>query len=223
MGWTELKAADGHALKAWVAHPAQAPRGAVVVLQEIFGVNEHIRTVCDRYAAEGWLAVAPALFDRVAPQQEFGYGPEDMQQGRAVRMQIRDEQALADVQAAIVHAGSGGCKVATIGFCWGGTLSWLAAARLEGLACAVAYYGTSIAANVKERPRVPVLLHFGDRDTHIPPEHVALIAAAHPQIPLYRYAAAHGFHCDARASYDAPSAALAAERTRQFLDEHLAP
>jgi carboxymethylenebutenolidase len=220
MSWIELKAADGHTFKAWQAEPAGNPRGAIVVLQEIFGVNAHIRSVCDRYAAQGWLAIAPALFDRAAPGLEFGYDPDGMAGGRAAKAKVSEEGALADVQAAVKYAQRGG-KVAVIGFCWGGTLTWLAATRLQGVACGIAYYGTNIHAHREEKPRVPVLLHFGDADTHIPPQHVQEIVTAQPQVPLYRYAAGHGFNCDVRPSFDRASAELAAARTQAFLEEHL--
>lgn len=220
MAWIELRAADGHQLQAWEARPQGAPRGAVVVLQEIFGVNRHIRAVCDRLAAQGWLAVAPALFDRVSRGRELGYDATGMAAGRAGKEQVGEETALRDVQAAVSHAARFG-QVAVMGFCWGGTLAWLAAARLPGVACAVAYYGTAIHAHREEQPRVPVLLHFGEQDTHIPPEHVNAVAAAHPELPLYRYEAGHGFNCDERPAFHAASAALAGERTRQFLESHL--
>jgi carboxymethylenebutenolidase len=220
MAWIELKAADGHALQAWEAQPAGQPRGAVVVLQEIFGVNAHIRSVCDRLAAQGWYAVAPALFDRAQRGLEAGYDPEGMAAGRAAKAQVREADALADVQAAITRAQRAG-QVAVMGFCWGGTLAWLAAARLQGLACGIAYYGTQIHEHRNEQPRVPMLLHFGNADTHIPPQHVDAIAQAHPDIPLYRYEAGHGFNCDVRASFDRASAELAATRTQAFLQDHL--
>jgi carboxymethylenebutenolidase len=220
MAWVELTAADGHVLQAWCARPAGTPRGAIVVLQEIFGVNAHVRAVCDAWAAEGWVAVAPALYDRVARGAEAGYGPQGIAQGRAWKEKLGDETALKDVQAAIDFAqAQGGRGVAVIGFCWGGTLAWLAAARLSGLDAAIAYYGTNIAGYVGEPPKVPVLLHFGDQDTHIPPEHVQKIAAAWPQLELHRYPAGHGFNCDERPSYHAASASLAARRTRDFLKE----
>lgn len=221
MAWIELEASDGHALAAWCAEPARPARGAIVVLQEIFGVNGHIRAVCDRYAAQGWLAIAPALYDRVARSQEFGYAPEDVVRGREIRAQVSDEQALVDVRAAIDFAARAGRRVAVLGFCWGGTLAWLAAARFEGVACAVTYYGTNIAAHLDEVPEVPVLMHFGNNDAHIPPDHVARIAAAVPRMPLYRYEAGHGFNCDDRAAFHAASAELAGARTRAFLEQHI--
>lgn len=192
------------------------------MLQEIFGVNAHIRSLCDRYASQGWTAIAPSLFDRaVATVPEMGYGPQDIAQGQALKARVSEEAALLDVQAAIDHAASTGADVAVdvavVGFCWGGTLAWLAASRLKGLSAAVAYYGTNIAGNLNAVPQVPVLLHFGELDTFIPPEHVRRIAAACPQAELHVYPAGHGFNCDARAAFHAQSAELAAARTERFL------
>lgn len=219
--WTPLLAADGHRLNAWAARPPEnRPAGAVVVLQEIFGVNGYIRSVCERMADQGWLAIAPALFDRARPGLELGYGPDGVASGRAAKEGVSEADALRDVQAAIDHVRPAG-QVAVLGFCWGGTLAWLAAARLQGVACAVAYYGTNIHGHIQERPRVPVLMHFGDQDAHIPPQHVQDIAAAWPQMPLYRYDAGHGFHCDARPAFDPASARLAGDRTQSFLERHL--
>lgn len=223
MAWIKLKASDGHALRAWQAEPAGAPRGALVVLQEIFGANAHIRAVCDRYAAQDWLAVAPSLFDRADPEAaNLGYTSQDAALGLRLKAAIGDAPALQDVQAAIDHALTRGLKVAVIGFCWGGTLAWLAAARLHGLDAVVAYYGTQIADHLGELPRVPVLLHFGEQDVHIPAASVQRIAAACPQAGLYRYHAGHGFNCDTRAAFDPASAIVAAVRTHEFLKKELA-
>jgi carboxymethylenebutenolidase len=217
MGWIELKAADGHGLQAWCARPPGAVRGGIVVLQEIFGVNAHIRSVCDRWAAEGWLAIAPALYDRVARGTETGYDAQGIATGRAAKEKLGDATALTDVQAAVDFAHREAPRVAVMGFCWGGTLAWLAASRLRGVDAAVAYYGTNIAGYLGETPKVPVLLHFGEQDTHIPPQHVQQIVRSFPAIPVHLYPAGHGFSCDARPSFDRESAALAAERTRAFL------
>ena len=222
MAWIELTASDGHVLQAWEARPAGTPRGALVVLQEIFGVNAHIRSVCDRWAAQGWLAIAPALYDRVARGLEAGYDAQGIAQGRAAKDQLGDSTALLDVQAALQRAHAGCERAAVIGFCWGGTLAWLAAARLPGVDAAVAYYGTNIAAHLGEAPKVPVLMHFGEQDTHIPPEHVRSIAQAWPELALHLYPAGHGFNCEERPAYHADSAALAAARTRDFLEKHIA-
>jgi len=220
-GWIELQAGDGHRLRAWRAMPdaGAVSRGALVVLPEIFGVNAHIRAVCERYAAQGWLALAPSLFDRAEPGAELGYDPADMTRARELKGAIRDADALLDVQAAIDAAGADGLRVAVVGFCWGGTLAWLAAARLDGLSAAVAYYGTQIAAHLDDTPRVPVLLHFGEHDTHIPTADTQAIGRAHPAIALHRYPAGHGFNCDARAAFQPDSAALAGQRTHAFLKE----
>jgi carboxymethylenebutenolidase len=223
MGWIRLNAADGHALDAYWAQPA-APQGAIVVLQEIFGVNPHIRALCDRYCEQGYLAIAPALFDRVSRSQVLGYDARGIALGREIRGQLSDAQALLDVQAAVDWAAvqlGPQAKIAVMGFCWGGTLAWLAVTRLSGLRCAVAYYGTGIAAYVDETPKVPMLLHFGKQDAHIPAEHVDKIAQAWPELPLYRYEAGHGFNCDDRPAYHPSSAELAAARTHEFLKDHL--
>lgn len=222
MAWIELTAADGHRLRAWAAEPDTAARGALVVLQEIFGVNAHVRSVCDRYAASGWRAVAPSLFDRaVDAMPEIGYGPDGVALGRELKGRVADASALLDVQATIDHLVAQGLPVAVVGFCWGGTLAWLAAARLHGLQAAIAYYGTNIAGHLDATPRVPMLLHFGAQDTHIPAEHVAQIAAAFPQVERYVYPAGHGFACDARAAHHPPSAELAGARTAVFLKDKL--
>ena len=217
--YTSLMARDGHTFSAWLAAPAGTPRGAVVVLQEIFGVNAHIRAVTEHYAAAGYLAIAPCLFDRVTRELELGYTADEVEQGRGTMKQLQQPQVSLDVSAAINvvrHAG----KVAAIGYCWGGTQAFLAACDLP-VAAAVAYYGTGIAANLERQPRCPVLYHFGERDASIPPEAVARIQAAQPGGVFHVYAADHGFNCDQRPSYDAASAQLAGERTLAWLTEHL--
>jgi len=218
----KLAAQDGQQLGAYLARPVQPPTAAVVVLQEVFGVNAHIRSLCDRYAAEGYLAIAPALYDRVEPGIELPYGPEGVARGREIRKLVPDATAMLDVEAAVRHvAGLGIGRIAVVGFCWGGTLAWLAAARLPVVA-AVAYYGSGIATYLHEPPKVPVMLHFGDKDAHIPLTDVQKIRAAFPQVPIHLYDATHGFNCDDRAAYHAPSAGRANDRTLQFLAEHLA-
>lgn len=221
MAWIELKAADGHGLDAYCAQPAGSPQGAIVVLQEIFGVNPHIRSLCDRFAEQGYLAVAPALYDRVSKSESLAYDTAGIARGREIRSQLSDAQALVDVQAAIDWAAGQlgpGAKVAVMGFCWGGTLAWLSATQLSGVSCAVAYYGTGIAAYVDEAPKVPMLLHFGTQDIHISPSDIDKISQTWPQLALYRYEAGHGFNCDDRPAYHQPSAELATDRTREFLN-----
>ena len=216
----ELKAADGFTLSAYRADPAGKPRGALVVAQEIFGVNSHIKSVCDGFAADGYVAIAPALFDRYERGVDIGYTPDDIAKGRELKGRAQIDAALRDVAAARdVAAGAG--KVGVIGYCWGGFVAWMTASRLPGFACAVPYYGGGVLDAAGERPQCPVLAHFGERDSMIPVEGVRKLAAAHPEAQVFIYAADHGFNCDQRASFDAPSAKLARERTLQFLQRHI--
>ena len=222
----QLRAADGHVFPAYVARPAGPARGAVVVLQEIFGVNSHIRAVADGYAAQGYLAVAPSTFHRVKADVNLGYSPDDMSAGIALKGQVEALPApgvLPDIQAAIDHAAQAG-KVGIVGYCWGGLLTWRAACLLQGLSAAVPYYGGGITtpAEIARTPRVPVLAHFGERDHWIPLEGVQAFQKAHPGVQVHVYAADHGFNCDQRGSYDAAAAPLARERTLAFFAKHLA-
>jgi carboxymethylenebutenolidase len=210
-----LAAKDGFTLSAYRAAPAGTPRGGIVVLQEIFGLNPHIRSVADGFAAEGYLAVAPALFDRVRPGIELGYSPADVTEGAGIRARTTMEGALADMQAAMAEAASAG-KVGVVGYCWGGTLAYAASARLDGVAASVCYYGGGIAGMLAEIPRAPTIMHFGARDKHIPLTDVERIRQAYPHLSVFVYDADHGFNCDARASFDAPAADLARARTLEF-------
>lgn len=217
--WSEAEAADGFRPAVWRAEPAGTPRGLVVVAQEIFGVNGHIRDVCARFAQAGFLAVAPALFDRQSRGVELGYDEAGIARGRALKEAADPEQALADLAAARSLAPD--FPAAVVGFCWGGLLAWLAACRQPGLAGAVSYYGGGIGRHTGETPRCPVLLHFGEQDKAIPLEEVEALRAAHPGLPVHLYRAGHGFNCDQRASFDAEAAALAWKRTVAFLEERL--
>jgi carboxymethylenebutenolidase len=220
--YVKLRAADGHELSAYVALPAGEPAAALVVVQEIFGVNAHIRSVADGYAKDGFLAVAPALFDRIEPGIELGYQGADLETARNLMPKIDIENAVADVQAALEYAASAsGKKVGVIGYCYGGTLAWLAATRLRPTA-AVGYYGGTIAHFAGEKPTCPVMLHFGKQDAHIPPEAAEKVHAAHPEVEIFWYDAGHGFNCDARGSYNAAAAKEARVRSLAFLKKHLA-
>jgi carboxymethylenebutenolidase len=220
MAWIELKPEGAGPIRAWRADPSGRPRGGVVVVQEIFGVNAHIRAVTDKFAAEGYLAVAPAIFEHVEKGFDVGYDPESRARGMAIMDKVDREQMLRDVAAAVEVAKEGG-RVAVIGFCLGGTVAWGAAAQLSGLSAAVGYYGGGIIGLKDLKPRMPTLLHFGDKDQHIPIAGVKEVAAAHPEVEVHIYHADHGFNCDHRESYDAPSAALAWTRTIAFLRRHL--
>jgi carboxymethylenebutenolidase len=221
----DLKAADGFTFPAYIAQPQGQARGAVVVLQEIFGVNSHIRQVADGYAAAGYLAVAPATFHRVKQGVELGYTPEDVNAGAALKAQVEALPApgvLQDIQAAINHASQAG-KVGIVGYCWGGLLAWRAACLLDGLSAAAPYYGggSTLPAEIARQPKVPVMAHFGDQDAHIPMDTVGAFEKAHPEVEVHVYAANHGFNCDQRGSYNAGAATTARERTLDHFRRHL--
>jgi carboxymethylenebutenolidase len=221
MGKTlELIADDGHKLGAYVAAPSFTGRGAVVVIQEIFGVNSHIRSVADGYAAAGYLAIAPALFDRVKRDYESGYSQEEIQAGVALMQKVTWDQATMDVKAAIAAVADAG-RAGIVGYCWGGAVAWISAARVTGLAAAVSYYGGAVPSLVGEKPKCPVMFHFGEKDASIPLEKARGVAAAHPEATSYFYPAGHGFNCDQRGSYDATSAQLARDRSLEFFSRHL--
>jgi carboxymethylenebutenolidase len=190
------------------------------VVQEIFGVNGHIRSVCDGYAAEGFRAIAPALFDRNERGVDIGYTPADIARGRELKARATTDAALRDIAAAR-DAVAGAGKVGIVGYCWGGFITWMSASRVQGFACAVPYYGGGMLEAVGERPRCPVLAHFGENDKGIPVAGVRDFAKAHPEVQVFIYAADHGFNCDQRAAYDPPSAKLARERTLSFLRQHV--
>ncbi|TMH38243.1 MAG: dienelactone hydrolase family protein [Betaproteobacteria bacterium] len=218
--FTELQTSDGARISAYDAAPAASPRGALVVAQEIFGVNSHIRNVCDGYAADGYRVIAPALFDRYERGIDIGYTPSDIARGRELKARATTEVALRDIAAARDAVASSG-KVAVIGYCWGGFIAWMSACRLDRFACAVPYYGGGMLDAAAERPRCPVMAHFGERDAGIPVAGVREFAKVHPEAQVFTYAADHGFNCDQRAAWDPASAKLARERTLKFLREHV--
>jgi len=219
---TKLTSSDGFELSAYRADPEGPARGGVAVVQEIFGVNDHIRSVADRYAAAGYLAIAPAIFDRERPGIELGYTPEDIEAGRAIAMGSLDfETVLADVAAAGAAAREGG-KVGVVGYCYGGRVT--AACAIEHtdvFDAASSYYGGGTVGLIDQVPIVPMIMHFGERDHAISMEDVDKIDAAWPDVTVYRYDAEHGFNCDHRASFSAVPAAIAQARTFRFFDEKL--
>lgn len=215
-----ITSGDGSKIGGYHAEPQGKPRGGLIVCQEIFGVNNHIRRVCDGYAADGYSVIAPALFDRLAPGLEIGYTQADIERGVGIMKQANLDLAMQDVAATLALLKGAG-KVGIIGYCWGGTVAWAAAARVAGLACSLPLYGGGIAGLVGEKPKCPVMAHFGDKDHAIPLSDVEKLRAAHPEITIHIYPAAHGFNCDERGSYDAPSAKLARERSVEFLRQHV--
>lgn len=217
----KLQAGDGHQLDAYVAEPDGEPWGGLVVVQEIFGVNQHMRSVADRFAQEGFYTVAPALFDRLERNVELSDDGGGMQKGIAMAQKINIDDAVKDVDAALQYAGKETGKPAgVVGYCYGGTLAWLSATRLSP-AAAVGYYGGHIARFAQEKPRVPVMLHFGKHDSHIPQADVEKVQAAHPEVEINWYDAGHAFNNDTRASYNAEAAKEAMARTLAFFNRYL--
>ena len=224
----DLTSADGFVFPAYVAEPVGKAKAAVVVLQEIFGVNSHIRSVADGYAAAGYLAVAPATFHRVKPDVDLGYTEADMNAGFGLKTAVEALPApgvLQDIQAAINHAAkTSGGKVGIVGYCWGGLLTWRAACTLSGLSAAAPYYGggMTVGDEPARQPACPVMVHFGDQDHWIPLDTVEAFKKAQPGMQVFVYEANHGFNCDQRGSYDEAAATLAKQRTLAFFAQHLA-
>jgi carboxymethylenebutenolidase len=217
--WVELTAADGHKLKAWRAAPSGKPKAALVVVQEIFGVNNHIRNVTERFAKEGYLAIAPAMFDRYQRDFETGYGPDGMAEALAIVPKIDPAAALKDIAAAHADVKAVG-KVGVVGFCFGGTMAWLSACRLN-FDAASCYYGGQIARAMHDKPKCPAIMHFGSKDAHIPLTTVEEIRKAQPNVPVYVYDADHGFSCDERSTFDEAAHTQAWDRTLKFFAENL--
>jgi carboxymethylenebutenolidase len=215
-----LTATDKHQLGAYRADPQGKPKGGIVVIQEIFGVNQHIRNVCDRFAAAGYTAVAPALFDRMVRGFEVGYTPDDIANARKYLTNIDWDAMLRDTAAAAETLKPEG-PVGVIGYCMGGSVAFLAATRLPGISAAVGFYGGQITRFIDEQEKCPLQLHFGEKDDHIPLTDVEAIRKKHPRAEVYTYPAGHGFVCDERGSYHEPSAKLGRERTLAFFERHL--
>jgi len=217
--WIELTADDGHKFKAYRAAPAGKAKSGIVLLQEIFGVNGHIRSLVDGFAADGYLTVAPALYDRVEPGTELGYADDDIKRGRELRSAIAVDDVVRDIAAAKAAVADAG-RIGAVGYCWGGTLAWLAATRLK-VDCAVGYYGSMTVDFVDEQPTCPVTMMLGETDTTFPPENIETIRAKHPDVVIFTYPAGHGFACDQRNSWHEPSARLARERTLDVFRRYL--
>ncbi len=216
-----LTASDGFQLGGYRAEPASAPKGAIVVIQEIFGVNHHIRAVCDRVAVEGYVAVAPSIFDRIEPNFQCGYSPDEVAVARKFVANPDWPAMLRDTQAAIDSVKGLG-PIGIVGFCLGGSVAFSAATKLDGLKAAVGYYGGAVVRFAGEMPKVPTMLHFGEKDSGIPLTDVDTIRAKRPDVEIHVYPGAqHGFSCDERASYDKPSAETAWQRTFAFFAKHL--
>jgi len=217
----ELTAGDGHTFSAYRADPSQAPKGAVVVLQEVFGVNPHIKQIADAFAAKGYVAIAPSLFDSVKPGVELGYDDASLAEGVGLMKQVGKERALGEIQAAVDAVKSAG-KVAIVGYCWGGYLAYAAGNSVSGLACAVGYYGGGIADDYGEKRKVPTLLHFGENDALIPLEAMTQFRAYRPDVSVFSYpGAGHWFNCDRRDSYREDAARTAFDRTLSWISQYV--
>src|SRR5215470_10461203 len=215
-----LTASDGFKLGGYRADPLGKPKGGLVVIQEIFGVNHHIRNVCDRFAAQGYASVAPAVFDRMTPNFECGYSPAEIENARGLIPKVDWAAMLRDTAAAI-DAVKGAGEVGIVGYCMGGSVVSLAACNLEGLSCAIGYYGGTIAKNADNKPKVPTLLHFGDQDQSIPLTDVEIVKQKRPDVEIHVYHAGHGFSCDERPSYNEAAHKEALQRTLAWLTKHV--
>jgi carboxymethylenebutenolidase len=217
----KLTASDDFQLGGYRADPTTVPKAAIVVIQEIFGVNHHIRAVCDRLAGEGYVAIAPSIFDRIEPNFTSGYSPDEIAVARKFVANPDGTAMLRDTQAAIDAVKELG-PVGIIGFCLGGSVAYAAATKLSGLSAAVGYYGGAIVRFADDKPKVPTQLHFGEKDAGIPLSDVEIIRAKRPEVEIHLYPGAqHGFHCDERASYDKASAEIAWPRSLGFFANHL--
>jgi carboxymethylenebutenolidase len=210
-----LRASDGHPLSAHRIDPLGTPRGGIVVIQEIFGVNAHIRATAARFASAGYVTIAPAFFDRIEPGIELGYEQTDVDRGRQLIGELTPEQVHADLQAAIDALRDCG-PVGIVGYCWGGSVVWRAAHHLQGIARAVSYYGSRIVNHMDERPKVPLQMHVGTHDASFPIEKVRELGQHYPELEIHEYDAGHGFDCDHRSSYDSTASAHAMQRSLAF-------
>jgi carboxymethylenebutenolidase len=213
-----LKTADGFSLPAYKAMPAGAPRGAIVVNMEIFGVNAHIRRDADKFARHGYVAIAPQLFERIAPKLDCGYSPAEIEKCRAYIGKVNWDNAVKDLEAAIAEGKKYG-KVGDVGYCWGGAAAWVCATRIG--VPSVCYYGGGIPTMPPAQPKGPVELHFGAKDQMIPVDSVRKFQQAHPEVPIFIYDADHGFNCDERPSYNKKAAEIALQRTLAFFAQYV--
>lgn len=217
----ELTASDGASFSAYRAEPADTPKGAVVVLQDVFGLTPEIRRVVDAFAVEGYVAIAPSLFDRVKPGISLGHDDSGKAEGAAIGARIDKEKAISDIQATVDAVKDAG-KVAVLGYCWGGDLAYTAANELNGIACVIGYGGSDTVANYREKRKVPTLLHFGESDPELPLEAVTQFRAWRPDVSAFTYPeAAQGFGCAERGTFREDAAAKAQERTLFWISQYV--
>ena len=213
-------ASDGHEFDSYLAQAKGSPRGGIVLVQEIFGVNNHIKNVAEKFSSNGYLVGAPSLFDRVQPDIQLGYSTEDVIRGKELKDNLGNAKPLIDIIATLNIVRSAG-RVAVVGYCWGGTLAWLSACHVDGFNAAISYYGEGIGQLLSIEPRCPSIFHFGEQDHAIPAAEINSLRQAHPDCPIYLYPAGHGFNCEQRDSFHSTSSAIAFERTIQHLDKYI--
>jgi carboxymethylenebutenolidase len=217
---TEFTASDGHRFSACCCEPQEDRKGVVIVIQEIFGLTEHMCSLTQRFAEKGYLSIAPALFDRVAENSVLPYSESGAERGKELVSQLDNDKVLLDLQA-IIDAHTGDSKIGIVGYCWGGSIAYLAASCLK-LDAGIAYYGTRIHQMLQHKPACPFMFHFGEQDKLVPMENINMIRSANPNLPLHLYPnAGHAFSCEPRPSYHPVSAEIAMDRSLAFLDEYL--
>ena len=213
-------ASDGHEFDIYLAQSQGTPRGGIVLVQEIFGVNKHIKSVAEKFSSNGYLVGAPSLFDRVKPDIQLGYSTEDVIRGKELKENLGNESPLIDIAATLSILRSAG-NVAIVGYCWGGMLAWLSACQVDGFNAAVSYYGGGVGQLTAMQPNCPCIFHFGEQDHSIPITEINSLKQAHPNCPIYIYPAGHGFNCEQRDSFHLTSSKIAFERTIQHIDKYI--
>ncbi|CCB66858.1 MULTISPECIES: dienelactone hydrolase family protein [unclassified Hyphomicrobium] len=216
----ELTASDGHKFLAYRANPSETPKGAVVIIQDLFGVNPCIRKTADRFAANGYVAIAPSLFDRVRPDVALGYDDAAYAEGMSLAEQVGKGDAISDIQAT-VDAVKDASKVAIVGFGWGGYLAYVSGNRVNGLACSIGYYSDAVVKELSAKRKIPTLLHFAERDSRSSPDEVTLFRASRPDVSVFTYPAGHGFDCDEQIAYSKGAAQTAQERTSFWVSQYV--
>jgi carboxymethylenebutenolidase len=217
----ELTGNDGHKLSAYRADPDGTPKGAVVVVQDVFGVDPDIRKISDEFAAKGYVVIAPSLFDSVKTSVVLNHDDDSLAEGKELSRQVSTDRAISDIQQAVDAIKNAG-KVTIVGYGWGGYLAYLSANRVSGVACAVGYYGNGIVEDYREKRKVPTLLHFGEDDPQIPFDKVGQFRSHRPDVSAFSYpGAAHAFNCDGRDSYHDEAAKTALERTLVWISQYV--
>lgn len=216
----ELTAGDGHKFSAYRADPRETPKGAVVIVQDLFGVNPYIRKTADRFAENGYVAIAPSLFDRAKTAVTLGYDEAALAEGTSLAEQVSKGDAISDIQAAVDAVKDAG-KVAIVGFGWGGYLAYVSGNQVNGLACSIGYYSDGVAKELGGKRKIPTLLHFGETDSRILPDDITLFRASRPDVSAFTYPAGYGFDCEEQTAYNKDAAETAQERTSFWVSQYV--